>query len=195
MHESSQKRAAHSPVEIEVSPACGKCAQPGRVLTGLRDIAVFNPRGVVPGLYVLLGFALGGIGAFIWITVAGIAVSVWSQLSPSTRVSDRIDAIGNGVGVGLFVLFMHWFRLRALVCPRCKRAMAYRLGRTVPLDWLERIPPQPVCFSCGYSLVGVSSDARCPECGRAFPHGWLEMTRLGVDDVDVQIVINQDRAR
>lgn len=183
---------SHPCVEIEVSPACERCVQPGRVLTRLRDIAEFNPRGVVAGLYVLFGVALGALGAYLCIVVAGFVVSEWLGAIVSSRISEVINGIGTGLGAAFWILFAHYFPLQALVCPGCRRAVAYRLGRSVPVQWLERIPPKPICLSCGYSLVGASAEPRCPECGRAFPQEWLALTRLAKADVEIQIVLKED---
>jgi hypothetical protein len=79
-------------------------------------------------------------------------------------------------------------RIRAVICRKCNKVVAWGLGRTIPIAWQEMIEPEFHCTSCGYDLIGTCS-ARCPECGHPFPAEWLEVTQLGNRDLAVQFEI------
>lgn len=60
-----------------------------------------------------------------------------------------------------------------LVCPRCRKKQAVRLGDSVCAGCALRISiriEEPRCPKCGYLLFQLTSP-RCPECGAPLPEG------------------------
>jgi hypothetical protein len=66
-------------------------------------------------------------------------------------------------------------------CRRLGRVLRYPILKSTPIPPNARVDPTsfpedefPVrCLKCGYSLNGLGTEGRCPECGEAFERGRL----------------------
>lgn len=147
---------------------------------GVREIVRLNPRSPVPGLVLLA-----------CIVAAVALVGAWVLVADLIALRYGIQRIGvlyftGGIAVTLVLQYlMSQMPLRMVICKGCNRAKRIGIGKGVPLEWQRYIEPQLKCTQCGYSLVGITRDPRCPECGFPFPREWLKVTGQGRADVRI----------
>lgn len=154
--------------QIQLRQHCPRCGGEAKLIRGLREAVDDNPRSLWPGFFLLGVFLLGAMTAWLMELV----------LNYFTQGAWHTDLISKLVGfVVVAPLLIRAFPLRMLVCTNCRRAIKSGFGRCVPLSWQYYIHPHLRCLCCDYSLVGITEEPRCPECGHPFPPAWLEATR------------------
>lgn len=154
-------------IELDVQARCTHCRGHVILLRGLRDIIDTNPRSLWPGVFLLAVFLAAG-------ATARLLELAFDYTLGSVSYPDLTSKI-----IGFVVLapiLVRLFPLRMLICAECRRGIKTGIGRVVPEDWHYYIEPSEICLSCGYSLLGIRREARCPECGHPFPSSWLNVT-------------------
>ena len=157
-------------IKVSVKELCATCHSAGVLLIGFRAISELNPRHLLPGLCLLVAMLVSFAAMFVFRMLVFRVVTIPSQY---------VDWASVGVVLVTVNLVLSSVPLRMLVCPKCRRVYGVRCSRTVPLEWQERITPDWTCKTCGYMLIGIVGEARCPECGQSFPRSWLPMTETG----------------
>lgn len=161
-------------IVIHTQVACTECVSAGKVLLGLRRVLVANPRWWLGGLWAVVTAGFGLLVALLWIGL----FEKWTSAS-------LVRLLGVPVGICAAIVLQRCITVRVLMCPVCRRVLAWGFGREIPLSWKERIPFERSCMRCGYCLVGCTK-ARCPECCEAFPTEWLKATRNGDEGVEIR---------
>lgn len=168
-----------SRLTVQIRPICEKCNSLGICVVGLNSCIRLNPRHLLPGTYLIFIMLLGILAAYL---------SRVFIRSLGGTVADLQESLPIAIAVGAVYLIPYFIPLRLLICKKCRRVMDYGMGKVIPLKWLECVEPHLSCSRCGYSLIGIRDDSRCPECGQVFPSAWLVLTALGkpLGDIDVE---------
>ena len=152
---------------VEVRRCCDRCESVGRLAVGMWQVIELRPKSAMAGFIVLAAMCTGMASGYAASRLLGMFSWLPKQIS---GVADVLFTIG---ACAVVLDIVPW---RVLVCEKCQRVVRSGFGRKVPLEWQECIKPTGHCVTCGYSLVGLTVAARCPECGCAFPEEWLKST-------------------
>ena len=157
-------------------------------VVGFLDIGRRNPKSYLPGMFLAFLIVIGILLLiFIWFPILDAASAAYGV--SEGRVWSVCLFLG-GITVAWFLGFLaSRLPVRALICPSCNRILRLGFGRQVPLAWQECTEPTWKCAACGYSLHGITGNARCPECGAPFPDEWLKATRKGDPDATVEFQV------
>ena len=172
------------PQEILIQEVCENCHCAGVAVVGFTRITKVNPRHNLPGLILLSAIILGMVFLYGWFKLTDIMAAYYSFATPK-----YLEVVGFAGAVVGMRLVMWKLPLRVLMCPECRKVKAFGFGKALPLDWQKSIKPEWTCSQCGYSLIGVCEQPRCPECAHPFPKEWLKATALADPEIEVEIKV------